>query len=532
MYSRATPASTSWHVKEHHVPLTRPKTALESYESMAAYAGDLHNHCGISYGHGSIEEAFANARQQLDFASVTGHANWHDIPDEPQAIHDYHVDGFERLASQWEHVQRVTEAAHQDGEFVSVLSFEWHSLTYGDHCVYFKASHAPLEISQADSLDDLRERLRRFAAETGVPALALPHHIGYKSGHRGINWRTYTEEFAPVIELVSMHGSGEAEPGPRPYLHTMGPRDEKSTAQHGLELGHTFGFIGSTDHHSAHPGSYGYGKAMVWARELTREGIWEAITSRRTYAVTGDRIMLATAVNGAPMGSEIVTSGSRTIEVDVLGGAEIDYVEVLRNNEVIAVSRPGGEAGSDFDGILAVSLGWGEYGADVSWSGHLTVENGRIVSVDPRLHGEDVVDPTRATGESDGPVSSWQQVDERTVTLTTRTRGNPTVMTDATQQLGLHVIGDENTVLALEFNGTTMRRTVADLRVGAHSEYTGGFLSPALLMHKAVDHHQRAVTMQIEDPGSGDRERDWYYVRVRQHNDQWAWSSPTWVTRR
>ena len=68
--------------------------------------GDIHNHCGISYGHGSLERALTLARQQLDFASVTGHAFWPDIPTDREtfgAIIDYHQAGFAKLHSQLGH---------------------------------------------------------------------------------------------------------------------------------------------------------------------------------------------------------------------------------------------------------------------------------------------------------------------------------------------------------------------------------------------------------------------------------------------
>ena len=53
---------------------------MNSYEGLAVYYGDIHNHCGISYGYGALEEALNNARERLDFCSVTGHANWPDMP--------------------------------------------------------------------------------------------------------------------------------------------------------------------------------------------------------------------------------------------------------------------------------------------------------------------------------------------------------------------------------------------------------------------------------------------------------------------
>ena len=105
---------------------------LESYTGLTPWMGDIHNHCGISYGHGTIEEAYANARLQLDFASVTGHAHWHDMPEGEPRLDDlrrYHEEGFARLAEAWDDVQRVTQDAHEDGRFVTFQSFEWHSMT-------------------------------------------------------------------------------------------------------------------------------------------------------------------------------------------------------------------------------------------------------------------------------------------------------------------------------------------------------------------------------------------------------------------
>jgi hypothetical protein len=59
----------------------------------------------------------------------------------------------------------------------------------------------------------------------------------------------------------------------------MGPRDGRSTAQYGLAQGNVFGLIGSTDHHSAYPGSYGHGRLGVWATELTRAGYLGGVLS-------------------------------------------------------------------------------------------------------------------------------------------------------------------------------------------------------------------------------------------------------------
>ncbi len=59
---------------------------MTGYEHLHPYYGDLHNHCGISYGVGTLEEAFNNARECLDFCSVTGHAQWPDMPEPNEHI--------------------------------------------------------------------------------------------------------------------------------------------------------------------------------------------------------------------------------------------------------------------------------------------------------------------------------------------------------------------------------------------------------------------------------------------------------------
>ena len=68
------------------------------------YWGDLHSHCAISYGEGSLENAIKRASQQLDFCSITGHAFWPDIDTltkEKREIKNYHLKGFIKLKKNW-----------------------------------------------------------------------------------------------------------------------------------------------------------------------------------------------------------------------------------------------------------------------------------------------------------------------------------------------------------------------------------------------------------------------------------------------
>jgi hypothetical protein len=85
------------------------------------------------------------------------------------------------------------------------------------------------------------------------------------------------------------------------------------------------------------------GLTAVRAARLTRADLFAAIAGRRTYASTGDRILLDFGVSGRPMGSIVQRSrpGSRRLQLLVAGTAPLAQVEVLKNNEVLASFAPG-----------------------------------------------------------------------------------------------------------------------------------------------------------------------------------------------
>jgi len=501
-----------------------------AYQGLQVYYGDLHNHCNISYGHGDLEEAYANARLQLDFASVTGHAHWPDMPAAEGRLEylvDYHRRGFERLASIWDQVQEATEAFHEEHRFVSFLSFEWHSMRHGDYCVYYKGSRG--EIIRAPDIASMRREISALGGR-GVEAMMIPHHICYLEGYRGINWADFDERFSPVVEVLSMHGCAEDDDAPRPYLHSMGPRDGRSTMLRGLLAGKKFGVIGSTDHHSAHPGSHDHGRLAVWARELTREGIWEAIQGRRTYALTGDRIELAFSLNSAPMGSNLDPCEDRAVEVAVTGGAPLDYVDLVKNGVAIARRSASDTPRSDspeFRGKVTLAVGWGEAAHPTDWRVRFGVREGRVLGVEPRFSGEESVSP-QAGDLASYQVSSWSRSGEDEVQFATRTSPNPNTRTDGTQKFTLEIEGDARTRVVANVNGRELVHSLAELRQGPRAGYLGGFVSEAFQLSRAVPESEYRWSWQVHDRGKADG-GDFYYLRVRQKNDQWAWSSPIWV---
>jgi hypothetical protein len=500
------------------------------YEGLTAYYGDLHSHCNVGYAHGSLADAFHNARLQLDFTCITVHAHWPDMPrDDPRLDYlvAYHTRGFARTAEHWPRVREMVAAQHRDGEFVSFLGFEWHSNRYGDHNVYFKGAEG--EIVRAGDMDDMRRALDGYAAR-GIETMLIPHHIGYKTGYRGYNWAEFNPQYISVVEIMSMHGASESPAAPRPYLHTMGPRDWRSTLQYGLQSGAVVGVVGSTDHHSAHPGSYGHGLAGVWADDLTREGIWRAIRARRTYALTGDRIALQFGLNDAVMGAVIPATPERHIAVDVTGGSAIDTIEIVHNNRVIHRYAHLPPAGDPFAGPLKVHLevGWGERGIMTDWQADIRVEGGELLAVEPRFRGYEIVAP-QADEHEQYAFSAWGRPAPDTVRFQTRTWGNLTTTTPSMQGMCFEVRATPQTRFTGTFNGQPVAVSITDLLDGPYVEYLSGFVSPAICFYRAVPQAEYRARLTFPHTAAGSRGRDWYYVRVRQQNDHWAWSSPIWV---
>jgi len=69
---------------------------------------------------------------------------------------------------------------------------------------------------------------------------------------------------------------------------------------------------------------------------------------------------------------------------------------------------------------------------------------------------------------------------------------------------------------------------LVELRDGPRAGLLDGFVSPAWQLSRAVPEAEYAWRCTFEDLDP-DAAPGHYYVRVRQKNDQWAWSSPVFV---
>ncbi len=427
-------------------------------------------------------------------------------------------------------MQETVARYNEPGRFVALLSYEWHSRAYGDHNVYYLGDDG--EIVERDSLADLD--LALADRETMI----IPHHIGYGQGYRGINWETFDARRSPVVEILSGHGGSERDGGPYPMYHTMGPRSYQGTVAYGLALGQRFGFVGGTDHHGGYPGHYGEGRTAVYAPELTRGAIWEALRARRCYAASGDKIALDVRLNDAPMGAEITAAGEREMRVIVRGCDVLDRIEVVKNNR--PWRRFFGPEPAELDRLsdpitakIRVEWGWGEKEQPVRWDGEVRLSAGELLSVEPCFSGDPILAPAADGGGvalGEDPIHGLIGQDERQVAWFSHTQGSLHPYLRGTNALILEVRAPKSAALSFRVNGRRFEYRLSDLLVGSRSEYLRGWLSEAVLVHRAVPEAQLHMSLTFADD-EPEQETDFYYLRVAQENNQWAWSSPIWVSR-
>lgn len=493
---------------------------------MNIYFGDLHNHCGITYGFGSLENAIARAKSQLDFAAFTGHAMWPDMykkAPETEFVVNFHEVGFEKLRQNWETIRKTIAEANSE-EFVTFQGYEIHSREYGDH--HLLSIDDGLKLVYRNSPGEL-------VRDCGVEAVAIPHHIGYTPDYRGIDWDKFDSRISPVVEVYSKHGCSMSEDADYSYYHNMGPRDTRNMVDQGLRLGKRFGFVASTDHHAGFPGSYGDGLAAVMAESRTRESLWEAIRARRTYGVTGDKILCRFKVNDAWMGSEI-EAGRRRLIAHVETEGTLNKIVVYKNGRPWHVVN--GETYQEINSSgcykLRVEMGWGNQSL-YRWNGVMTVEDGEIESYNTYFRGRSVLAPSKDEAYDENTINdicTWSSR-EGTGRLcwACDTTGNKSTLHPSTSSVVVKIRGNLDTKVTVDLNGKTYTAKVRDLLEHGYTDHMEYYHSQAFKIYKAVCEAQYQFDLELEDDRP-ETECDYYHMEVSQNNRQWAFVSPVFVT--
>ena len=310
---------------------------------------DLQNHSGLSDGSATPDDLLLYAREvaALDAAAVTDHDHWG-------------MRFMDREPEVWRRTLDAADRRHEPGRFVALAGYEWTNWVEGHrHVVFFEPTAeaaAGLLLTSIDERYDEPQEL--WAGLKDVRALTFAHHSA--GDPIATDWsQEPPPELEPVTEIVSVHGSSEA--ADSPGLTVRGAL-EGNYARDVLDRGYRLGFIGSSDGHDGHPGlahlaSPSGGVAAILSDEATREGIYEALLARRTYATNGPRIVVRASYAGWPIGAVIDAPAAaggevgpiagvpeRTLVVRAVAPTEIARIDVISRQEAGGVGAVVGEA--------------------------------------------------------------------------------------------------------------------------------------------------------------------------------------------
>jgi hypothetical protein len=454
------------------------------------YWGDIHAQCLIGCGARTIDAFFRHARDyaRIDFAS-------------------HQANCFLVSSPEWRETEEVTARYHAPGKFVSLLGLEWSADTAkgGDRNLYFPCDTAPITRcsheyvdDKSDLASDLPQAEDLHAKYRGTDTLIALH-----VGGRTTDLRRHEPGLERLIEVHSTHATSEW------FLF--------EALERGYRMGVTAGSDGVDGRPGAsHPGHQAVrnvrgGLVATPLPALTREALWKALAARNCYATTGERIRLELTADGLPMGSEYDARIPPLLSVAVVGTASLESVEIFRGTtpiHTVALRPP------DAPLCERVRIAWrgasapGNFArARMRWDGTATLSSGRFDAVegyafdtpDEGLVGvtSDRIEWRSMTGgDWDGVVARVDAPADAILSVHT-----PQISTSV--PISALAGGPTRLADALPLRELEIRRLPAD---PGPSAWQGTFRDPA------------------SRPG-------WnaYWVRVRQWDGAYAWSSPIFV---
>lgn len=334
------------------------------------YFGDLHTHSILSYDADRPPEYVwwrQKVQERHDFAALTDHDMIGAVPFAPKTG----IAG--RTPGEWAYTQELAAETAEEGVFVSLRASEWTSYFYGHRNIFWSPAEVDpplIHHNQASTYTDKADEqhpAELIAALGDRDYIAIPHSTAWPTGDENYHWgpgdppETEGAKLGDpaqfprqsLLELYSTHGTSEywdneyaVDKGAREtptdsgfangmmnYNIRQAPAESGNFARDALAAGWKTGFVGASDmHYLSHlDQAYKPGFTGVIADELSPEGIWEALSARRTYTTTGERILLDVKVANEWMGSIVPATGPRqiTVKVAAAGTAPISWAHVV-----------------------------------------------------------------------------------------------------------------------------------------------------------------------------------------------------------
>lgn len=266
---------------------------------------------GISCG--TLDECYLYAREvsMLDFVAIT--------------------DQGACLTDAWEYCQQKVREYNATGKFITFKAYEAGAPS-GHRNVIYRTDEieAPMDRVKFNGFHPVV--LYPYYRERG-DALMIPHHV-----KTWTDWQYHDPRLEPIMEIYSCWGQSES-PSRELWNKGMTPG---AGAWAAYARGYRMGMMASSDNHVGMPGRsfpgdrqahtpFKGGLCAVWASDLDRQSIYDALMLKRCYGTTGARIVVRFSMEGRPMGSSIAPK-TETVRAQI----EIAATDALRSVEIVA----------------------------------------------------------------------------------------------------------------------------------------------------------------------------------------------------
>ncbi len=300
--------------------------------------GDLHRHTDLSfdgYSDGSLYDCYRYAidAARMNFLGPSEHLL-------PEKVDTSYL---------WRMVDKAVDVYKIPGVFYPLLNYE-RTVAYPDghrNIVWRSRGYQPVRIKPGERAngvaeDDMLMLWKELLSGGEQKAISIPHTTATQMG---TDWRYNNEGAERLVEMFQGNrDSYEYLGAPRGataekivvggYI-TSGEIHPKGFVWNALAKGYKMGFIASSDHRSTHM-SY----AAVYTPERSYNGIWDSLRARRTYAAT-DNIIVDFQSGGHAMGEEFATNEPPRIDVRIIGTANVQQIDIIKDNTFVYTAHPG-----------------------------------------------------------------------------------------------------------------------------------------------------------------------------------------------
>ena len=462
------------------------------------YWGDMHGQTRETLGCGTLDDYLSFARDMALIDVTSWQGNDFEITDEA-----------------WKYVRERCSAFNEEGKFLVFLGYEWSGTSNagGDHNIYFLGDSenfypssnwvVPGRTSVENNAFPISELFERMHERKDV--MATPH-----IGGRCSNLDFFDPEFIHNIEIHSQHGIFQW------------------FAKEAMKRRYKIGFVATSDDHSGKPGlaypaitedefsgalAVRSGLTGIYAKDLAKESIWDALTHRRNYASTLDRLVVKTDIDGHLMGEEFEKDGS-DIKFNIFAAGSDAFDHILIYDWDKPVLRKSFRPKRDALRILFSGVTCRGRNKEARWEGRIRVEGGYIKSAE-------------RTGYSLG-LGEVVFTGENEVAVDIRTNGE-------IKGFILELDYDDNTRITVETKYADTSFTMGELKTSALIQTEMGgenlLVEADFANEKAANMEEKLAAGLVEmtyetkaEPGEHA-----YWMNIVSEDGNEAWSSPIYV---